>query len=224
MSYANRLKALLSPAERRLFAKLSTPHKIQDYLDHFPVNFGESAGEPIIKSPRHALAAKKFHCMEGAMVAAAALACHGQPPLLMDMQSAPEDHDHVVALFKTGGYWGAISKTNYPTLRWRDPVYKTPRELAMSYYHEYFMWYAGSKHPRGKKTMRTYSAPFDLRRYRPEEWFAAADLDWLAEELDDSRHFAVVPEKARRYIRPASTLETRAMELTEWSKRGKRNA
>ena len=91
------------------------------------------------------------------MLAAAALWVHGEPPLLLDMR-AKRDYDHVVALFRRRGRWGAISKTNGVFLRWRDPVYRTLRELAMSYFHEYC-------NRREHKTLREYSVPFDLRHF-----------------------------------------------------------
>ena len=128
--YAREMRALLSPAEHGVFKKLSTPQKIQDYLDHLPINF-ELVGETLY-SPRRVLQENKAHCVEGALFAAAALCYHGQPPLLLDIQTTADDYDHVLALFKEEGRWGAISKTNHTILRWRDPVYKNPRELAMS--------------------------------------------------------------------------------------------
>lgn len=208
--YAKRLKALLTPPERTIFKKLSTPRKIQDYLDTLPMNF-ELAGETYI-SPRELIRAKTAHCFEGALLAAAALAYHGQAPLLLDLQTINEDEDHVVALFKQNGYWGAISKTNHAILRWRDPVYKSVRELAMSYFHEYFFWKSG------KKSLLAYSAPFDLGRFPPERWITAeGSLFWIAERLDNSRHFPAVPKKNRRLLRNASKTELRAMLRTvEW--------
>jgi hypothetical protein len=98
--------------------------------------------------------------MEGALLAAAILEFHGQKPLLMDLRSASEDLDHVVALFRQFGCWGAISKTNHAVLRYREPIYKTVRELAMSYFHEYFL-------DNGKKTLRAYSIPVDVRFFHP---------------------------------------------------------
>lgn len=161
-------------------------------------------------SPRRVLREKKAHCIEGAMFAAAALAYHGHPPLLLDFQTPPKDYDHVVALFKKDGLWGSISKTNHLILRWRDPVYRTVRELAMSFFHEYYM-------SDGSKTLRAYSRPFDLRRYTPERWvIAEEDLDWLAVDLDDSPHFPIAPKKALRDLRRASKLERTAVDLIEW--------
>lgn len=138
------------------------------------------------------------------------MAYHGRKALLMDFQTLPNDTDHVVALFRENGFWGAMSKTNHAILRWRDPVYKNPRELALSYFHEYMLW-------NGKKSMVAYSVPFDLSRYAPETWITAEDdLDALAETLDSSRHFPIVPKKNRRLLRPGSMLELKAMSIVEW--------
>ena len=101
------------------------------------------------------------HCAEAAVFAAAALAYHGRPPLLMDIRALPRDQDHIVTLFRERGLWGAISKTNHAVLRWRDPIYRSVRELAMSYAHEYCL-------PGGKKSMLSYSKPFSLARYAPK--------------------------------------------------------
>ncbi len=168
-------------------------------------------------SPRKVLEEKRAHCMEGAVFAAAVLAYHGKKPLLMDLQTADPDDDHVVALFREGTLWGAISKTNHAVLRYRDAIYQSPRELAMSYFNEYFL------EENGKKTLRTYSAPFDISKHAPEKWVIAEEsLDWLAGELDWSRHFPLVSKRAIRKLRPASRVERRAIAFTEWDKRGKR--
>src|SRR3989344_3456038 len=139
--YGEKIKALLSPAEKKIFRKLITPQKIQDYLDTLPVNF-EQKGETYM-SPRRAIRARAAHCFEGALLAAAALAYHGKPPLLMDFRPTPTDGDHVVAVFCERGRWGAISKTNHAILRYRDAVYESPRELAMSFFHAYLEWDGG---------------------------------------------------------------------------------
>ena len=133
--YVDKIKALLSPTERKIFQKLTTPQKIQDYLDKLPINY-EHGGETYM-SPRRMLKVKTAHCFEGALFAAAALAYHGHKPLLMDLRTAVPYEDHVIALFRVNGLWGAISKTNHVVLRYRDAVYRSPRELAMSYFHEY---------------------------------------------------------------------------------------
>ena len=217
-TYTNQLRAALSPDERRVFAKLKNPQRIQDFLDSLSINF-EQKGEIIIHSPRSVLKRKKAQCIEGALLAATALAYWGKPPLLLDLQTPDYDEDHVVALFKENNLWGAMSKTNYPVLRYRDPIYKTVRELAMSYVHEYAVWWGGRHHR--KKTLRAYSKPFDLRRYRPERWVTAqTDLDWLADDLDSSPHLPVAPANILNKLRKASKLETQAMRLTEWEEEG----
>ena len=208
--YADRLKSVLAPKERRLFDKLSTPQKIQDYLDTLPINF-ERKSETYM-SPSRVVRAKTAHCFEGALFAAAVLAYHGQKPLLLDFRTIPSDEDHVVALFKQYSYWGAISKTNHAILRYREPVYESVRELAMSYFHEYLMW-------DGRKSLRAYSKPFDLSKYAPERWITAdEELFWLVEKIDESRHFPIVPKKNLRLLRKAYPIELKAMKLIEWKK------
>jgi hypothetical protein len=213
--YQQQLRALLSPAERRVFERLDTPNKIQDLLDHFPANI-LSSREHTMKSPRQVLRARTAHCLEGAMLAAAALAYHGRQPLLLDLGSADDDYDHSVALFNEGGRWGAISKTNYPVLRWRDPVYKTPRELAMSYFHEYFL-------DNGKKTLLRHSGAFNLQKFDPAKWVVAeGDVDWVAEALGKAPHSPIAPAKALKNVRRASKIEIKSTSLREWTKGGKR--
>ncbi len=211
--YLRELRALLSPAERLVFEKLRVPLDVQNYLDRLPINF-ELAGETIF-SPRRVLREKTAHCVEGAVFAAASLAYQGRPPYLLDIQTVPHDDDHVVALFKEDGRWGAISKTNHTILRWRDPVYKTVRELAMSYFHEYIV-------VDGEKTMRAFSKPFDLSRYAPEWVVAEDDLVDIIADLDDSPHFPIADKKTMRNLRWAQPIETKVLDITEWSKAGKK--
>lgn len=206
--YRDQVRALFSPVEHAILQKLINPKKVQDFLDSFPINF-EVGGETIM-SPKRVLRVKTMHCIEGALLAAASLAYHGREPLLLDLQTNVHDDDHVVALFKDCGLWGAISKTNHTTLKWRDPVYKTVRELAMSYFHEYFL-------EKGTKNLRAYSRPFNLKRYPAKKWIAGDDdLDWLAIDLDDSPHFPIAPQAALRAARTASKIERASLDLVEW--------
>ncbi len=208
MNYRDRLKAVLSPAERKIFRKLNTPQKIQDYLDTLPINF-ELKCETYM-SPLRLLREGTAHCFEGALFAAAALAYHGGRPLLLDLRTIDEDQDHVVALFRQNGLWGAISKTNHPILRYRDPVYRSVRELAMSYFHEYLL-------DDGRKSLRAFSRPFSLVPYPIETWVTAEeDLHFLVEALDSSYHFPTVPKKTMPHLRCASRVETKAMNIVEW--------
>jgi hypothetical protein len=207
-SYRRRLHDVLSPRERRLFARLDTAQKIQTFLDKLPVNFS-LAGDTAM-SPRRVLQSRMAHCAEAAIFAAAALAYHGRPPLLMDIRALPSDQDHIVTLFRERGLWGAISKTNHAVLRWRDPIYRSVRELAMSYAHEYCL-------PGGKKSMLSFSKPFSLRRYAPKNWaIAPEDLDQLLVDLDISPHFPVAPPHALRGRRRVSRVELLSQDVVEW--------
>lgn len=204
----------LSKKELAVLRKLSTPEKIQDFLDALPINHEKE--EDTCLSPRQVLREKKAHCIEGAMLAATALWLHGEEPLLLDLTTLRYDDDHVVALYKRNGYWGALSKTNHAVLRFRDPIYRTIRELALSYFHEYFMVTTG------RKTLMSYSVPFSLKRFGTE-WIVSEENVWyIAHALDDIRHFPIVPEKNKRLIRKASLIERKVGGVAEWKKMDKR--
>lgn len=199
----------LTATELRILKKLSTPIKIQNFLDTHPINW-EKKGETYM-SPRRTLRARKMHCLEGALVAAAALWLQGEEPLLLDLKTKGDD-DHVVALYRRNGYWGAISKTNHTTLRFRDPVYKTIRELTLSYFHEYFI------NRTGRKTLQSYSQPFNLKKLGTDWVTAKEDLFHIAEAIDVSRHYPLVHKKNARLLRPADTMERLAGKLIEWKR------
>jgi hypothetical protein len=201
----------LTREEKAVLAKLNTPIKIQDFLDKLPINF-EKQGETYY-SPRKVLRLGKAHCLEGAVVAAAALWLQGERPLLMDLKSTDGDDDHVVALYKRNGRWGAISKTNHATLRFRDPIYVNARELAASYFHEYFLSSTGIK------TLESYSRPFSLLRLGTSWVTDEEDLHTLVDKLDSSPHFPLFPRANSKYIRKADSMERKAGAITEWSTR-----
>lgn len=193
--------------EQAIIARLSTSAKIQDYLNALPINF-EPDGDTC-RSPREVLRTKCAHCLEGALFAAAALWYHGQSPLLLDLKAAANDYDHVVTLFKQHGRWGAISKTNHAVLRYREPVYTTVRELALSYFHEYF------DHS-GKKTLRSFSKPFSLKRFGTS-WVTGLDDLWeIGAALDDAPHIPIAPASQLKTLRRADPLEIEAGKLTEY--------
>jgi hypothetical protein len=204
--FARREDLGLTRAEFAVLRRLSTPEKIQDFLNALPANF-EIGGETCM-SVREVLRRRRAHCIEGAMLAACALWVHGEPPLLLDLRAA-RDYDHVVALFRRGGFWGAISKTNPSVLRWRDPVYRSLRELAMSYLHEY-------ANGRGQKTLRSYAGPFDLRRFDPKLWVTNGKNCWdVGETLDEIRHTPLVTKRQSRMLRLRDAMERKAGALLE---------
>jgi hypothetical protein len=203
----------LSRAEFATLQRLRTPERIQSFLNDLRQNF-ELQGETC-NSVRTVLRERRAHCIEGAMLAACALWIHGEPPLLLDLQ-AVHDFDHVVALFRRQGRWGAISKTNGIGLRWRDPVYRSLRELAMSWLHEYY-------NKRDHKTLRTYSMPYDLRRMAPADWVTAEDGAWdLVDNLEAVRHYRLMtPAQVRRLAR-RDPFERAFGNLTQYRRPAKR--
>ena len=146
------------------------------------------------------------------MLAAAALWYQGRPPLLLDLKTTAADDDHVVALFKEGNRWGAISKTNHAVLRYRDAIYRDSRELAMSYFNEYFL-------DSGVKTLRSFFAPFDLSKYGNEWLTSRGDLGDIAAELDFSKHIEIFKKGAERKLRLADKSEIEAGKILEWRKK-----
>src|SRR3989339_1344450 len=159
-------KNSFSSNEWQLFQLLKSPALIQDWLNALPFNF-EKNGETNY-SPRSVIKNKTAHCLEGALLAATALRVHGQRPLILDLEASGKDQDHVVALFKHHDHWGAISKTNHAVLRYREPIYRSVRELVMSYFHEYFL------QSDGRKTLRGWAA-VDLSRFDQLNWMTSIE-------------------------------------------------
>ena len=216
MGYSRVMKKLsqkesgLTAREYAVLARLRTPIGIQDFLDRVPMNF-EKKGDTHY-STRNVLKENRAHCIEGALLAAAALWVHGEPPTIMNVSAkmGKGDVDHVVALYKRGGRWGAISKTNHATIRFRDPVYKSPRELALSYFHEWFM------NETGEKTLECYSKPLDMRTLGTE-WITSDEAVWKVDDvLARRKHYFLVPKENWRYVRPADPMELKAGKLVEW--------
>lgn len=186
---------------------LTTPRKIQDFLDTLPIN--KERKVETCSSPLVTLRRNTAHCMEGALVAALALWMHGQSPLILDLKSTSDDVDHLAALFRKDGFWGGITKTNHAVLRYREPIYRDVRELAVSYFHEYFL-------DSGKKTLRKYSRPYDLRRWKGD-WITSTDDLWTLEKaIDDSPHRPLLTKRQIAGLRKADDLELRAGKLVEW--------
>ncbi|HZS51465.1 MAG TPA: hypothetical protein VFA54_11425 [Bryobacterales bacterium] len=159
--------------EAAVLRKLSSPAKIQQFLDA-EIGYNKEKDGDTCRSPRRVLRDRVAHCMEGALFAAAALRVLGFPPLIVDLESVRDD-DHIVAVFQQHGCWGAIAKSNYAGLRFREPVYRTLRELAMSYFEHYY-------NPAGEKTLRAYSRPVNLSRFDSIGWMTAEEDLWAIPE------------------------------------------
>lgn len=196
--------------EKKIFKKLNTPAKIQDFINKIPFNFDEREGTCL--SPRKALIENKADCIEGALLAGAILEFHGHKPLLLDLRSLkkPYDYDHVVTLFKIDGFWGAISKTNHGVLRYREPIYKNVRELALSYFHEYFL-------DSGLKTLREYSVPFDLNYFNNINWRTTDEnLGKVMDKLDSIKHYKFLTPKQEKNLRKADRIEIESTKMIEY--------
>jgi hypothetical protein len=154
--------------ELSLLRRLNTPERIQRFLDE--VDYNKEEDGPTCRSPRRVLRDRLAQCLEGALFGAAALRVQGWGPLLLDLEAVHDD-DHVLAIFRQRGCWGAVAKSNYAGLRFREPVYRSLRELAMSYFEHYF-------NPKGEKTLRTYSRPVNLRRFDRIGWMTSEQDLW----------------------------------------------
>lgn len=198
----------LSRRQAVQLSNLTTPEQIQDFVNHIPMNFEIGGGTA--SSVAETLKLRRAHCLEGAMVAAAAFHMNGAPPWLMDMGAADGDVDHVIALFKRGGFWGAISKSNGAYLRYRDPIFKSLRELALSYFAEY---------TKGrKKTLRTYSVTVDLRKVDPKLWVTNRKFcEEIVDILTVARHFNLVPRGQAKRLRPIDRVERAASKLDDYT-------
>ncbi|MEQ1945567.1 MAG: hypothetical protein ABL995_00155 [Bryobacteraceae bacterium] len=171
---------LLSRAERFVFRKLKTPALIQRFLDE-ELGYNKEPGGATCYSPRMVLKEGVAHCMEGALLAAMALRRLGHPPLLVDLE-AVRDSDHVLAVYRVKGHWGSVAKSDYTGLRSREPVYATIRELAISYFEDYY-------NMRGEKSLRAYSRPVNLARFDKKlQWMTTFEELWPIPE-----HFCVIP-------------------------------
>jgi hypothetical protein len=180
--------------------RLRTPARIQSFLDS-EIGYNKEPRGATCLSPRRVLRDRLAHCMEGALFGAAALRVHGFPALLLDLEAVRDD-DHVLAIFRQRGHWGAIAKSNYSGLRFREPVYRTLRELAISYFEHYY-------NLAGEKTLRTYSRPVNLSRFDSLGWMTAEDDVWeIPRYLTGIAHTPLLnPDLTRRLNRVDARLQ-----------------
>ena len=208
--FARREDLGLSRGEFAVLRRLATPEKIQAYLNATPANH-ELGGETLL-AVREVIRQRRAHCLEGALLAACALWVHGEPPLVLYMHCDSVDWPHVITLFKRGRCWGAISKTNGVPLRYRDPVYRSLRELVMSYFHEYYT-------RRGRKTLRGYSVPYDLRRMDTRLWVTNPHNGWeVNDKLETLRQFMLVTPRQEKLLARRDKFERTIAKLLEHPK------
>ncbi len=188
----------LTPAELRKLRSLKDPYGIQRFLDAQPYHLADTAW-----SPRRVLRENTSHCYEGALFGAAALRANGYPPLIIDLE-ADRDTDHVIAVFKQRGHWGAIGKSNYTGCRYREPVYRTLRELALSYFDTYF-------NLARERSLRTFSNPVNLARFDDQDWMTTEKQVWfIAEYLFTIRHFPLLRPNLIKHLHRVDARSFRA--------------
>jgi hypothetical protein len=177
---------------------LNNPDKIQGFLDSISYNPNYEC-----RSPRWVIKKRSAHCFEGALFAASVMQFIGYKPLIVDMK-AYNDDDHVIAVFKENGHWGAIAKSNFTSLRFREPVYRSLRELIMSYFDFFF-------NTAGDKSLRSYSLPLDLTVYNARNWTTTdEDLEYIGDKLENLHHYPVVDKLMIKNLSKASDLMLKA--------------
>lgn len=183
----------LTREETTLLRSLRTPAKVQAYLDGLAYNL-EPEGDTL-RSPRRVMRDRTAHCAEGAIFAAAAFRVNGRRPLIVDLEAVRDD-DHVLAVYRDDGLWGAVATSKFAGLRFRAPVYRTVRELVMSYFEDYYNW-------DGERTLRACSRPVSLARFDRIAWMTAEQDLWpIVEYLAVAPHTALIgPSAARRLPR-----------------------
>jgi len=180
-----------SPKEMRKLRGMKDPYGIQNFLDAQPYHLEDTAW-----SPRRVLAEGTSHCLEGAIFGAGGVRANGYPPLLLDFE-AEHDTDHVIAVYRRDGCWGAVAKSNYTGCRWREPVYRTLRELALSYFNTYF-------NLRRERTLRRYSVPVNLKRFDDKNWMTTEKPVWfIAYYLCDIKHYSLMTKAQEKRLHRA---------------------
>ncbi len=181
----------LTRDETALLRSLRTPEKVQAYLDGLAYNL-EPDGDTL-RSPRRVMRDRTAHCAEGAFFAAAAFRVNGRPPLIVDLESVRDD-DHILAVYRDAGLWGAVATSKFAGLRFRAPVYRTVRELVMSYFEDYYNW-------DGERTLRAFSRPISLARFDRIDWMTSEQDLWpIVEYLTVAPHTALIPRTAARRL------------------------
>jgi hypothetical protein len=186
--------------------KLNTPEKIQDYLESIPFNH-EKNGETCY-SARLVVKNKTAHCLEGSFLACAALEFHNKKATIVSLRVTNDDYDHVITIFKENNHYGAISKTNHAVLGYRDPVYRSVRELIMTYFHEYFLV------KNGKKTLLAYSRPINLNKFGTSWKDSIDDQFFIAEAISEKYHIPIISSRDLSHTRRATALERKTASIS----------
>jgi len=183
MSSLLNFRQQLSESELRFFETLTTPTRIQTFLDEIPYST-----EHLYRCPLRVLRERVAHCFDGALFAAATLEHLGHVPMILEMVPNGRDDDHLLTLYKRNGHWGAVAKSNYVGLRFREPVYRNLRELVMSYFEQFY-------NVDREKTLRSYSLPLNLKVFDKWNWMTGDEsLEQIAQRLDRIRKIPLLTQ------------------------------
>ncbi len=189
----------LTKAERRILTRLNSPNQIQTFLDELSYSV-----EGVYRCPLRVLREQMGHCFDGAIFAALALGRLGHPPFILELLPNEHDDDHLIALYKRDGYWGAVAKSNFVGLRFREPVYRTLRELVLSYFEQYYNVHRD-------KTLRNYTRPLSLKAFDKLDWpVKDGPLERIAQQLDRMRKFPIIDETMAKHLSPVDLRSYRA--------------
>lgn len=162
-------------------AGLNSPHKIQQFLDSIPYSC-----DPIYRCPLQVIRDRLAHCFDGGVFGAGALRLLGHPPLIVNLIPDSRDDEHLLALFKQNGHWGAVAKSNVVGLRFREPIFRTVRELVLSYFELYY-------NIEGEKTLRGYTVPLNLQNFDKKNWMTSDKcMEQIARRTDDIRRYVLL--------------------------------
>ncbi|MBN1980204.1 MAG: hypothetical protein JW795_01650 [Chitinivibrionales bacterium] len=189
----------LSRWQVSFFKKLKAPIDIQRYLDDLAYS-----ADPIYRCPVQVIADQKAHCFDGAIFAAAAMRIQNQPSLILELVPNSRDDDHMITLYKRGRFWGAIGKSNFVGLRFREPIYRSFRELALSYFEDFY-------NSAGEKTLRGYTLPLDMKRFDDRAWMINAEsLEMIANSFDRLRRYSLITQEMARSLQEKDDRSYRA--------------
>lgn len=199
MSALYKFETRLTKREKKILEKLTTPARIQNFLDAVPYST-----EAVYRCPLSVLRDQVAHCFDGALFAAAVMRRIGYPPLIMNLIPNHRDDDHVLALFRNGRHWGAVAKSNFTGLRFREPIFRTLRELVLSYFEQYY-------NTAGEKTLRGYTRPLNLEIFDRQGWMVNdRPLEFIATKLDRIRRFPLLTRSMISRLQPVDRRSHRA--------------